>query len=201
MPRWPEYRWNAEARRYVGPDGRFVAQAAVREALDRALARSMIEARRLSRTLQNGETATLDWERRMRDVISDVHLYAAAAAKGGWAELTASDYGRVGQILREQYTYLNRFASEIDSGAQRLDGRFLRRVELYLQSGRRTYHLVERREEEARGMTEERSVLHPADHCDECVLEEALGWSPIGTLTPIGERQCLTNCRCSIEYR
>ena len=41
-------------------------------------------------------------------------------------------------------------------------------------------------------------VVH---NCDECVSEAARDWVPIGEEVPIGERQCLTHCHCSLEYR
>ena len=56
--------------------------------------------------------------------------------------------------------------------------------------------------EKRAGMTEERNFLEPdADHCQECWDEAAKGWSPLGTLIPIGERTCLTKCQCKFEYR
>jgi len=52
-----------------------------------------------------------------------------------------------------------------------------------------------------RGYVEERSVLGIADHCDGCLAEAGKGWRPIGTLLPIGGRDCKARCRCHFEYR
>lgn len=38
------------------------------------------------------------------------------------------------------------------------------------------------------------------DHCPECPNDAALGWQPIGTLRPIGDRECGVLCLCHFEY-
>ena len=90
--------------------------------------------------------------------------------------MTPADYGRAGQRIRQQYAFLNAFASQVASGQQPMDGRMVARAELYGQAGRSTYHLTERGEMEVRGMTEEQSIIHPADSCDECIAEAEVGW-------------------------
>jgi len=115
--------------------------------------------------------------------------------------MTAQDQGRLGPRVKEQYHYLANFAAQIESGQQRLDGTFLRRVTLYTQAPRGTYHDYETRGKQEQGYTECRNELGAADHCEQCVGETARGWVPIGALVPIGQRLCLSNCRCSVIYR
>lgn len=208
-PPTSRYRWNAKSARYLDARGRFVSRAAVREEIDHALGSARQRMAGISESLRTGAIGLDDWYAEMRRAVKQVHLYSAAAAKGGWAQLTQADFGRVGSLVREQYRFLNRFAQQIvgtgdatgDAGGLPLDGRFLRRVSLYAEAGRATYHKTERAEMEVRQMDEERSVLNPADHCDECIQEAEKDWVPIGTLIPIGERTCQTGCRCTIEYR
>lgn len=38
------------------------------------------------------------------------------------------------------------------------------------------------------------------EHCDECPADAAKGWVPIGTLKPIGARQCENHCLCHYQY-
>jgi hypothetical protein len=71
----------------------------------------------------------------MRRHVKNVNLNAIALERGGWANLTPSDFGRVGQIVREQYGYLRGFANDIASGKQRLDGTLGTRAKLYSQAG------------------------------------------------------------------
>lgn len=139
----------------------------------------------------------------MRDAIKNIHLYSAAIAKGGWAQLTQADFGRVGKIVRSEYKYLERLASGIGDGSIPLDGRFKDRSSQYAEAGRDTYHEIERATMRAAGYTLESNVLHPAEHCTgagSCVEQTARGKVRIGQLIPIGRRRCLRKCRCSLAY-
>lgn len=196
----PSFQWNAQALRYVGPDGRFVSRIEVRKALDAALLKEQKNIVQLAKSLQRSKITLAQWQEEMRITTKSIHLYSAALGRGGFEQMSASDWGRIGPTIRNQYKYIDRFALQIENGYT-LDGRFLRRVELYAQSGRVTYHVQDGRMHKDNGYEEERSILHAADHCDECVGEADAGWQPIGTMIPIGERQCLSRCACSVEYR
>lgn len=195
------FRWNANALRYYGPDGRFVARRQVRSAIDRALENAGREMRAVTQALRAKELTITQWKLVMRREIKNVHLYSAASARGGWAELTQSQLGQVGKIVGEQYRYLDNFARQLSSGKVRRDGKILGRAEMYAQAGRRTYHAIDERLHEARGYEEERNMLGAGDNCAECIAEEAQGWVPIGSLVPVGMRTCLSRCNCSVEYR
>lgn len=206
MPTPRRYRWDEAAGRYRQPGGRFVSRLQVRTALDEAIAARGERMRVLAEQLRAREISVPRWELEMRGLIKDVHLYSAAAARGGWAQLTQADYGRVGQRVRFQYERLNRFAGELRrrKNPLPLDGRFLRRVELYAQAGRGTYHAIEGLEMDARGFDEERNIRHAGDSCTGergCIEQSRRGWVPRGTLIPIGQRTCLTSCRCRKRYR
>lgn len=198
----PAFTWNERSQRYRNSaTGRFVPRSQVRAALDIALDRSRNEVARVSRELVNGRLSLADWQLQVAREIKNMHLAGAALAKGGWAQMTASDFGRVGAICKREYGFLATFAQQIKSGEQRLDGSLVARANLYAQAPRGTYHAIEERGMMAQGKTECRNELGPADHCEGCLAETAKGWVIIGELTPIGSRQCLANCRCSLSYR
>jgi hypothetical protein len=197
----PGFRYNAKAYSYVDERGRFLSRTDVRDVLDNALANNGRLVRDLTQQLQQGRISIADWQTGMAREIKNVHLYSAAAARGGWANMTPADYTRAGQRIEAQYIYLRGFAEDVASGKQPLNARALERAAMYSEAGRNTFHHVERAEMEIRGMTEERSVKDERDSCDECVEQDALEWQPIGDAVPIGERECLTRCRCSMDYR
>ena len=194
------FRYNERAGRYVAPNGRFVPQAQVRRALERRVTAAGREMQRLAQQLQSGAISTTAWRESMRVAMRDVHLFSSATVKGGWAQMTPSDFGRVGARMKEQLKFLDKFAAQIDAGLP-LDGRFSRRASLYALAGRETAHRTETQVMGVRGFDEERSVLGVAEHCPVCVDEAGKGWVPIGTLIPIGRRQCLGNDRCAMQYR
>lgn len=198
---FPSFTWDRQARRYRDAGGRFVSLRDVRQALDVAIRGLRREMRSVTQRYQRGEISLGEWRVAMQSSVKNTHLFSAALAKGGWGQMTPADFGRVGGIVRVQYQYLERFAVGVADGKIPTDGRMIRRAEMYFETGRGTYHKVQRDVMSEGGFDQERSVLHPADHCDECVDEAAKGWQPVGSIIPIGERTCLGNCHCTMEYR
>lgn len=195
------YGWNASAVRYYDRGtGRFVSRDQIRGALDDVIAVEEGNARRISERLRAGDVNLAEWQAEMRRIVKDEMLQARALASGGWDQLTASDYGQVGAAVREQYQYLDRFTNEIRNGLP-LDGRFLVRAGMYAKAARPYFHDVQAGLLDGAGYSDERNILHAAEHCAECVDMTALGWVPLGTVTPIGSRLCLGNDRCTMRYR
>ena len=205
-PLLPQYRWNAAAGRYIAPNGQFVGQQTIRLELDNVMDNITDRMVSLSQQFRAGTIDGRTFQTESMRLIKQTHLAAGAMEKGGWANMTQADFGRVGQIVRQEYAYFNNLISQIESGTQRLDGTLDNRMRLYGQAGRGTYHKFEREDRAGQGYDEERSILHGRDHCSTstrpgCVEEAAKGWQAIGTMTPIGSRTCLSNDRCSVSYR
>lgn len=194
------YRWDPRVGQYINSAGRFVSRSQVRAVIDKILDQEARNARDLALGLRNGDISLEAWRASMRDVIKNVHLMDAAAAKGGWAQLTADDFGRVGAIVKKEYMFLENFSRGIASGRIPLDGRVVVRAQMYAQAGRDTYHQVQRATMTKAGFRFERNVLHAADHCGGCLGETARGIVKIGQLIPIGRRDCLRNCRCTLDF-
>lgn len=159
----------------------------------------------LADQLRARQLSLTEWERRMRVEVKSIHLYSAMAAKGGRAQLTAQDFGRIGAAVKRQYRYLSRFANEIATGQQPLDGRAVRRSKMYAQAGRGSYEATRERLLASKGFDLERNVLNPAaEHCvgdNSCDEQTKLGWVKRGTLVKINARRCLTECHCQIERK
>lgn len=193
-------RWDRIARRYRDSQGRFVSQFTVLRELERFRLGVSAEMRELSTRLQNREVSLVEWSLGMRDLIKKSHIVHAVAALGGLNQLSASELGRIGNRIKQQYRYLNRFIGQIESGEQVLGPGFLARTALYAEAANTTYHAMIGRMMEAAGRTLARRVLGVAEHCPGCLIEAAKGWMPISQVAPIGSQQCRVRCRCSIEY-
>jgi hypothetical protein len=195
----PSLTWNATAGRFQRPDGRFVPASVVRAELDKSLVATANRVRALGDDLRAGRVSLDAWRQAMKDEIKAAHLRSAALARGGWSQMDQAAFGRTGQIIRTEYHHLEAWTQQIKSGWV-LDGRLSSRGQLYTAAARGTFHQVQREEMIKRGNDLERSLLHPAEHCPECLAQAALGWVPLGTLVPIGSRQCLRNCKCTISF-
>ncbi|MGH9426030.1 MAG: hypothetical protein ACRD2L_06985 [Terriglobia bacterium] len=198
-----KYGWSEASGRYFSlSTGRFVPFSEVRDALDVVTESSGTRMNALTQSLVNEQISLAEWQAGMMEEIKIAHTAAAASARGGWAQMSQSDWGAAGRLIRAQYDYLRNFASEIASGKQLLNGTALFRANLYAQAPRGTFEEMRRRYERLmNGMEEERRVLGEADHCNGCIDQAALGWQPIGTLEPIGSQECVTNCHCKFIFR
>jgi len=200
------YQWDQRMRQgagaYRNTAGRVVSNQQARVALDAYIDTSANGTRLLSESLRAGRISLADWQLSMREMIRVEHINSASAASGGYGQLTQSDFGRIGNIVKEQYKYLDNFAKEIADGTQPLDGRFLYRSQMYNEAAIGTYDRFQTADMAIAGYDEESNVLEQsAKHCNGCLTEDARGWVPIGQLVPIGSRTCLTRCRCTKLYR
>jgi len=157
--------------------------------------------------MQAGSLSLPVWQTEMRAMIKDGHLAAVALTVGGWENMTFADFGRAGWYIREQYQYLDNWANEIAAGIAPMDGRLLARAQMYENAVYRTYAKAMLVKAKAVGMFQRKSVLDIAlaheDHCSGCLAAADLGWVLLDDerLPDIGDRNCLTNCRCTMKYR
>lgn len=202
MPDVAPFRYDATANRYRHvQSGRFVPDATVRSAVDQVLNDTASSVQGLTEQLRSGAISVQEWRSGMEASIKSAHVAAGVAARGGFAQASQADYGWIGSQIKTQYQYLDRFAAQIVSGAQPLDGTLTSRADLYAQAGRVTHREMERRMARIGGKSEEKSVLGAADHCEGCVGAASQGWQPIGTLPAVGSRECLSRCHCRMIFR
>lgn len=210
MPKQPplplneRYRWLPTAgktgRYYDNQTKRLVSWLDVRRDIDTYIANSNKTIDGLANQLRNREISLAEWQTAMRNEMRAMHSNAAMTAKGGRAQMTHADWGRVGQELRFQYGKLDQFAKDIASGKQPLDGRMNWRAKLYGEAARGTHEQEKRSNSANKGLTEEMRILHAKESCKGC-LANAGFWAPIGTLPKIGSQDCATNCFCTFAFR
>lgn len=197
-----QYGWNARARRYVNlRTGQFVSASDIRLAVDTVIDNTTQDIRSLSLSLVSGTITLAQWQSQMQTQLKALYVACGVAAGGGFSNMSQSDYGYLGSLIKTQYQYLRSFAQQIASGQQPLDGTLLSRAALYAQAARGIFYAMMTELAIESGMTQERRVLGMADHCKSCLTEAAKGWQPIGTLLPIGATECLANCRCSLAFK
>lgn len=203
------FLWNAVAGRYYNATtGRFVSAAEVAQGVDALAADTADIMAGLTDSMIAGDLSVAEWQSQMMTLIRDGNRASAIAARGGIAQMSQADWGSVGAANREQYKYLQRFADQIASGKQPLNGSARTRAKMYASAIRTQFEKFARRVAQVYlGAEEERRVLGNAEHCrssdDKMGCEEIadMGWQRIGKLPPIGAAPCLTNCKCHFVYR
>ena len=119
----------------------------------------------------------------------------------GDREPTAQEARLLRQYLDRQFGYLRSFQRALTTGRQARNGTLAARMGLYGQTVRGFASQVQRLHATLQGMRYEINRMGAVEHhCSECPEITALGWQPIGSLKPIGERECLVNCKCYLEY-
>jgi hypothetical protein len=203
------YTWDAKALRYRAPSGAFVSKQAIKQALNTFVLRSQKEIERLAGQVASGKMTVQDWQEQTANLIKNGHLASAAAAKGGWAQMTPGDYGKLGAGLKFQYAHLRDFAKEVS--VKRLTPKdIIDRAGMYARSSSGAFEQARfdtyADMVEAGARVRMRNKLGKADHCTPgngrpgCVAETERGWVEFGEMSLPGQRKCLTRCFCTIEY-
>jgi hypothetical protein len=178
-------------RRLSPEQGRRIVRRLIADAA--ALVRSATDA------LVAGVLRLGPWFGAMRDALLPRH-FAASFAVLNHPEPPPADLDAIAAESQRQVGYLERFRGQLATAQQLLSGAAAR-GELYASGLWAVAQNVARAKAKRDGFQREISRLGASDHCGGCLHEASMGWSPIGTLTPPGERVCLARCQCYLEYR
>lgn len=151
-----------------------------------------------------GKINLAEWVIQTGEEIRNAHRAVAIIAAGGKDNMTPSDWGFVGAQIRRELQYLNGFANAIENRPENstLTTAFVSRAKSYGAAIYETYEKAKARRITRQGQADtEANFLEPgAEHCADCLEATAQGRVPLGTLTPIGDRECGSKCRCRIIY-
>lgn len=196
------FRWDPDRAEYINrANGSIVAPERLRFEREKFMDWTRQNMDRHSRLLTEGHISLGEWQTRMRDEIRDSWRTAAMLGKGGRSQMTQADWGRLGGQLNREYAYLENFAADI-STANLTEAQIAARARMYGNHVNKAYYTQSTFAKVEAGYIEERRVLNPAEHCEDCQTYASMGWMPIGTLPEPGEASaCKANCQCSKEYR
>jgi len=207
MPEPFEFRWEADTARYRDlATGRFVAQDTILDWCQQSIDASENVTDALAQYVSDGTVSPGDWERLMRQEIKKQYITEYIAGRGGREQMTARDWGSIGGQLKHQHTFLRKFRDEIVAG-ELSEGQIRVRAGMYVNSAHQAYERGRRRAVLEAGYTEVQWTLQPAEHCDDCVALDAMGWQKIeddpydGCFPASGCTICLSNCKCILLYK
>lgn len=202
------WQWDENIARYRYPSaragrlGRLVPPERTQRLFERRLGARREMALAITDRYLSGRMTTREWQDALKQVVRDAQLEARVLAVGGRANMTFVDFGAVGGRAGHEYQILGHLGQLIDSGG-------LSPAQIRVATSRRfgatvreTYRRGREHVHAQAGYRDERSHLEEgAEHCGGCLDAAGQGWQPLGSLTPIGERDCRTGCRCTFEYR
>lgn len=159
------WKWDEKARRYRGPNGRFIGKARML-----ALRDTFVDAAKESVGQLAARVAQPGWIDAMREQLKQVYIDQYCLGRGGRNAMTPSDWGRVGNMLKEQYRYLNNFAGDIAAG-KLSEAQIAARAKLYMASSTQAYE-----KGKAYGMGVPPLPAYPGDHSTECGAQCKCEW-------------------------
>jgi hypothetical protein len=147
-----------------------------------------------------GSLRLAGWFRSMRDALVPGY-FAGALAVLDDPDPPPADVATIVAEANRQVGYLGRFRGEIATATHLLGQATLARAAMYGDAPWAVAMNVQRAEKMRDGLRSEKNQLGLSDHCPDCIAQTLLKWVPIGTLIEPGSRQCLTRCRCWLEYQ
>lgn len=200
------FTWDPKAGRYrSNATGRFISEKRILEVTDSIVDGQQesykIRLERLTERMIEGKISLQDWQDRFGKELKSGYITTAMLGRGGKGQMTLADYGRLGARLQFEYRHLNKFAEQIKAG-EIAPGQIRVRTGMYANGIRTAYFDGQREAKKNAGVAEERRVLNPAEHCEDCIAYAERGWQPLGILPPPGiGSACGHNCKCEMEYR
>ena len=196
-----EWSYDPISGRYRGENGRFLSQKAIEALIDGRIGKLERQLKDFTQRLIDGSITVDQWQGSVREALKPAHIQATMVGAGGKAALSQADYGRIGQRLRGEYAYLQKFASSLL--ADRLSGPLaLARITLYAENVRSSFWEGTAARQQKQGYSLMQRILDSqAQHCQNCLDYAARGIVPIGSLPMPGQRcACRARCRCSVRY-
>lgn len=195
------FTFDRNAQRYRRSNGRFLAKSDMLGLLKQLNDKGSKAIQSKTTKLIEGKIELNMWLNSIAKTLKTQHIQQYLLGRGGEAMLVDDDYDRIADRVKNEFKYLKGFAQAIKDG-KLSDAQIRARMQLYIGATDQTRKLAQRQGHIVAGHDEERRVLAQVKHCPSCLSHTAKGWQPIGTLPPIGtDCECLSNCRCSFEYR
>lgn len=133
------YQYVTSLNRYRDVEsGRFVSRQTVLGYVTRIARAGNAASDALAGLVSNGTISAADFGQLMRDELKSTFIQQYVLGRGGRDLMQPRDWGAVGNMLREQYQYLNEFVADIESG-ELTEGQIRARAALYFQSSREAY--------------------------------------------------------------
>lgn len=185
---------------YYLSSGASLPWTTVDEALRQTIANSNDQIDELYDDLASGAIGLDEWRRQMAEYIRQGQIAAAVLQRGGFWSMTDLDWIMVQDSITDQIEALVGLYGRLQSGDTPLDGRLRTWMKMYNWAARATYFMFENEQQASRGATHYENILHANESCAGCIAESSKGIVPIGSLVPIGQRDCLSHCLCTYEY-
>ena len=200
------YAFDPKSGRYRDTTtGRWLSRDDVIDMAGKSLAASANAADELAALVSSGALTPADFGLLARTEIKNEYITQYLLGIGGREQMTPSDWGSLGRMLRDQYhPYLDGFLQDIADG-KLSQAQIEARLRLYTDSAHQAYERAAQKSAVKAGFTEVFWMVDASvENCEVCLAHQADGWQPIADLAERpadGNSPCLSNCACVLLYR
>lgn len=196
----PEFLYDRKVGQYRNKvSGRFIAVEAVQRLRRAHIAKLENTVDDYTAQLLNNKLSLNDWETSVAATLKTATVQAYILGKGGEKRMSQPDYGRLGAHLKSEYRYLRGFSQAIADGSLS-PAQINARTQLYLNNLWTVYENAQVFAHEDDGFRFYALILGAAEHCPGCIEDSRKGAVKIGSLAPIGTRDCKVNCKCRFAF-
>lgn len=167
--------WDTKSRRYRNSEtGRWLSHATVTALRNEFSATQRVWADTAAGALTRGDWTVRRWELEIRDRLKTIFTGEYLLGRGGKQAMTQADYGRIGNMLKDQYQFLRGFALDVQAGLL-TEAQIAARTQMYHESSVQAF-------ERAKAVAYSGELELPAYPAD-------------------GRTRCRSRCRCRWSIR
>ena len=188
--------------KYRGPDGRLISRVELRGLIDKLSSFVVRRSKNIATRFDAGKITAAQFNAEMRELLKAGHIVAASVGRGGKAQMTAKDWGKVGAKIRWQYGYLDKFARKLERGAIANTANRARQYvnAIYVSYATALQETVKELGPVKGEDIKVRLITNSREGCIECENDEAEGWMAVDDMAEIGTRLCGDFCLCFLEF-
>lgn len=194
------YQYNNNANRWTNPvTGRFVAESEVVAEMRTHQTATYTALDNLTSDLYARNINLAQWQVAVAQELKDAHLAQAMFGAGGRANMSPTEWGRVGGTLANEYGFLTNFANDIANGTVS-EAKALARIKQYGNATQQSYW----REYASQSENLLYWLLASVRNCPDCIdlaLNSPYTTDSIPTYPSAGVTRCHGNCKCTLVRR
>lgn len=196
----PLYTYDPRTGRHRNKStGRLVSLKEIEKELNKLIEQKKKDLFAVSRYLMEGSITLDNWERTVAETIKTIQLQYLILEKGGINNVTPEDTLAIGRNLKNEYSYLNKFAKQLKAG-QVTEKQMFARIKKYVDNTAVAKAIAQRQKKVELGDDWAlRKLGANENHCPAC--PNYAGIFPARLVVMPGERcPCGKECKCSVEF-
>jgi len=182
--------------------GKFLSRADVLKIINKESRALSTKLKGLADPLLSQNQSVAEFQTALAKELKNSYIQIAMFGSGGKSRIGPSQYGAIGQALKEQYKLIDGFGRAIAAG-ELSTAQISARASSYSRSLKIAFHAAEKATRKGNGFNQaKRNLDSQAVHCEDCISYASLGWVGINKLVLPGTNcECREGCRCNVVYR